>query len=71
VPFIIFCAFESMLSFSLFTPKLEAPPSSTLFFLLRTFFGEFVATFFLFFSVIYISSLILLTLVSGFYGLSF
>ncbi len=45
LPFIIFCAFKFVFSCSFFTPKLEAPPSSTLFFLLRTLFGECAATF--------------------------
>jgi hypothetical protein len=60
-----------MLSCSLFIPELEALPSSTLFFLLRKLLGEFITTFFLFFSVVYISSLVFLTLADGFYGLSF
>jgi hypothetical protein len=47
-----------MLSYSLFTLELEAPPSSTLFFLLRTLLGEFVVAFFLFSNFIYISSLV-------------
>jgi hypothetical protein len=71
LPLIIFYAFKSVLSYSLFIPKHEAPPSSTLFFLLRALCGKFVATFFLFSNVVYISSLILLTLAGGFYGLSF
>jgi len=71
LPLITFCAFKSMLSCSLFTPELEVPPSSTLFFLLRTLLGKSVTTFFLFFSVVYISSLVFLTLANGFYGLSF
>ncbi len=49
----------------------EAPPSSTLFFLLKALLGESVTTFFLFSNVVYISSLILFTLASGLYGLSF
>ncbi len=71
LPFIIFCALKSMLSYSLFTPKLEAPPSSTFFFLLKAFLEEFDIVFFLFSSVVYISSLVLLTLAGGFFGLSF
>jgi hypothetical protein len=71
LPLIIFCAFTYVLSCSFFTFKLEAHPSSTLLFLLRTLLGEFVATFFLFSNVVYISSLILLTLVDGFCGFSF
>jgi hypothetical protein len=70
-PFIIFCAFTSMLSCSLFTHNPEAPPSSTLIFFFKIFLGEFVVTFFLFSNVIYISSLVLLTLVGGFFGFSF
>ncbi len=62
MPLIIFCALKFILSCFLFAIELEAPPSSTLFFLLKTLLGEFVATFFLFFSVVYISSLVLLTL---------
>jgi hypothetical protein len=60
-----------MLSYSLFTPKHKALPSSTLFFFLKTLLGKYVAAFFLFSNVVYISPLVLLTLASGFYGLSF
>jgi hypothetical protein len=71
LPFIILCALKSMLSCSLFTFKLDVPPSSTLFFLFRAFLGESIAAFFLFSSVFYISSLVLLTLAGVFYGFSF
>jgi hypothetical protein len=71
LPLIIFCAPTFVLSCSLFTLELEAPPSSTLFFLLQAFFGEFVTTFFLFSSVVYIFSLILLTFARGLCGFSF
>ncbi len=71
LPFIIFCALKSMLSYSLFTPKLEAPPSSTFFFLLKALLEESAIVFFLFSSVVYISSLVFLTLAGGFFGLSF
>jgi hypothetical protein len=71
MPLTIFCALESVLFYSLFTLKLEAPPSSTLFFLLRALLGKFNVAFFLFSNVVYISSLVLLTLVDGFYGFSF
>jgi hypothetical protein len=37
-----------------------------LFFLLRTLLGEYVVAFFLFSNVVYISSLVLLTLVGGY-----
>jgi hypothetical protein len=40
-----------MLSYSLFTPKPEAPPSSNQFFFLKAHFGESTATFFLFCNV--------------------
>jgi len=60
-----------VLSCSLFTLEPKAPPYSTMFFLLRALLGKFVVAFFLFFSVVCISSLVLLTLVDGFYGLSF
>jgi hypothetical protein len=60
-----------MLPCSLFTLEPEAPPPSILFFLLRALLGEYATTFFLFSSVVYISSLVLLTLASGFCGLSF
>jgi hypothetical protein len=40
-------------------------------FFLRSFLGEFDANFFLFSNVVYISSLVLLTLAGGFYGFSF
>jgi hypothetical protein len=39
LPLIIFYALTFVLSYFLFTPKLETPPSSTLFFLLRTLLG--------------------------------
>ncbi len=52
----------------LFTHERKVPPSSTLFFLLRTLFGKSIATFFLF---VCISSLIFFTLANGFYGFSF
>jgi hypothetical protein len=71
LPLIIFYALKFVLSCSLFTPKTKAPPSWTLFFLLRAFIGEFATTFFLFSNVVYISSLVLLTLANGFYGFSF
>ncbi len=71
LPFIILCAFTSMLSCSLFILELEAPTSLTMFFLLTTLLGEFAATFFLFSSVVYISSIVLLTLVDGFYEFSY
>jgi hypothetical protein len=71
LPFIIFCALKFVLSYSLFTPEPKAPPSSTLFFLLKALLKKFAITFFLFSSVVYMSSLVLLTLVDGFYGLSF
>ncbi len=71
LPLIIFCAFKFVLSCSLFIPKDEALPSSTLFFLLKTLLGKFTTTFFLFSSAIYISSQILLALAGGFCGRSF
>jgi hypothetical protein len=71
LPLIIFCALKFVLSYSLFTHKLEAPPSSTLLFLLKALLGESTTAFFMFSSAIYISSLVLLTLAGGFYGLSF
>jgi hypothetical protein len=61
LPFIIFYALGFVLSYSLFTPKPKAPPSSTLLFLLRTLLGEFSGIFFLFSNVVYISSLVFLT----------
>jgi hypothetical protein len=60
-----------VLSCTFFTPKLEAPPSSTQFFLLKALLGESTVALFWFSSVVYISSLVLLTLVGGFCGLSF
>ncbi len=71
LPFIIFYAFISMLSCSLFIPKLKAPPPSTLFFFLRAFLRDFAITFFLFSIIVYISSLVIFTLANGFYGFSF
>ncbi len=70
LPFIIFCALTFMVFCSLFTHKLEALPSSTLFFLLRKLLGEFTIALFLYSSDVYIS-LVLLPLADGFYGFSF
>ncbi len=70
LPRIIFCAFTFVLSYSLFISELNVPPSSTMFFLLRTFLGVYCSLLFVL-NVIYISSLVLLTLVDGFYGFSF
>ncbi len=47
-----------MLSCSLFILELEVPPSSTLFFLLKTLLGKYVIVFFLFSNVVCISSLV-------------
>ncbi len=71
LPLIIIYALKYVLSCSLFILEFEAPPSSTLFFLLRTILGEFAETFFLFSSAAYISSLVLLTLVGNFCGFTF
>jgi hypothetical protein len=68
---IIFYAFAFMLVYSLFTHELDALPSSILFLLLRALLGESIVAFFLFSNVMYISSLVFLTLVDGFYGFSF
>ncbi len=70
LPLIIFYALRYVFSYSLFILELEVPPSSTLFFLLRTLFGESIAAFFLFSNVVYISSLVILTLVGSFCGFS-
>jgi hypothetical protein len=67
---IIFWALAFVLSYSFLAHILEVPPS-TLFFLFRAPFGIFVAVFRLFSDVAYISFLVLLTLVCGFYGLFF
>ncbi len=71
LPLIIFYAFALMLSCSLFVLKLKVPPPSTLLFLLITFLGESTTTSFLFSNVVYISTLVLLTLVDGLFGFSF
>ncbi len=71
LPFIIFYALKFVFFCSLFTLNLEPPPSSTLFFLLKALLRESIVVFFLFSSVVYISSLVLLTLYSGLSGLSF
>ncbi len=71
LPLIIFYAFVYVLSCSLFILESKVLPSSTLFFFLKAILGEFAITFFLFSNVVYISSLVLLTLVGGFYGFSF
>ncbi len=65
-PLIIFYALTFVLSCSVFTPLCKVLPSSTLFFLLRTLLGKYVVAFFLFSNVVYISSLVLLTLVGGY-----
>ncbi len=65
LPLIILCALTSMLSRSLFILEAQVPPSSTLFFLLKTFLRKSTTTFFLFSSVVFISSIVLLTLVDG------
>jgi len=70
LPLIIFCALRYVFSYSLFILELEVPPSSTLFFLLRSLFGESIVAFFLFSNVVSISSLVLLTLVGSFCGFS-
>jgi hypothetical protein len=69
--FIIFCALKYVLPCSFFTLELEAPLSSILFFLLKALLGESVVAFFLLSNVVYISSLVLLTLAGGLHGLSF
>ncbi len=69
--FIIFYALRFVLSCSLFTLELEAPPSSILLFFLRALLGEFIVVFFLFSNVVCISSLVLKTLVGGFCGFYF
>jgi hypothetical protein len=71
MPLTIFCALKFVLFYSLFTLKLEASPSSTLFFVSRALLGKSNVAFFLFSNVVYISSLVLLTFVDGFYGFSF
>ncbi len=58
LPLIIFYVFKFVLSYSLFTLEPKAPPSSTLFFLLRAFLGKSTTTF-LYSSVVCISSLVL------------
>jgi hypothetical protein len=60
-----------MFSCSFFILEVEAPPSSTLFFFLKALLGESDEAFFLFYSAICISSLVILTLVSGFFGMPF
>jgi len=71
LPLVIFYALAFAFSYFVFTTEFEAPPSSTLFFLLITLYVEFVIAFFLFSSLVCISSLVILTLVGGFYGFSF
>ncbi len=71
LPLITFYVFAYVLSYSFLIPEPKAPPCSAFFFLLRALLGDFVATFFLFSSEVSISSLVLFTLVDGFYGFSF
>jgi len=54
LPLITFYALAFLLFYSLLTPKPEAPPSLALFFFLKSIFRN--STFFLFFSVVCISS---------------
>ncbi len=70
LPLIILCAVIYVFFYSFFIFKLEAPPSSILFFLIITLLGEFVVAFFLFSSVFCLSSLVLLTLVGSLCGIS-
>ncbi len=70
-PLIIFCAFAYVFSCSFFILEPKAPLSSTLFFLLKALLRESATTFFLFSNVVCIASLVILTLVDGFYGFSF
>jgi hypothetical protein len=67
----MFYALKFVLSYSLFTLELEVAPSSITFFLLKALLRESTVAFFLFSNVVCISSLVLLTLVGGFYGFSF
>jgi hypothetical protein len=60
-----------MLSCYFLTLDLEAPPPSMMFLLFKTFFKDYIATFLMFSNVVYISSLVFLTLVYGLYGLLF
>jgi hypothetical protein len=66
LPLITFCALASVFFYSFLIHELEAPPSLAMFFFLRTFLGDYYATFFLFSSAIYISFLVLFTLADGF-----
>jgi hypothetical protein len=70
MPLIIFYALTYVFSYSHFTFELEVLLSSTLFFFLKAL-REFATTFFMFSNVVYISSLVLLTLAGGFHELSF
>ncbi len=63
------CAFVPSYFFLTHDPK--APPSSALFFFLKTLLGDCIITFLIFSNATYISSLVLLTLACGFYGFSF
>jgi hypothetical protein len=69
-PFIIFYALTFVLSYSFFTFEHEAPPSSTLFFLLKNTSQKVRCNLFSIFSVVYIS-LVILTVGDGFCGFSF
>jgi hypothetical protein len=67
LPFIIFVPYIYALMFTLYS----CPLSLALFFLLKTLLRESVVAFFLFSNVVYISSLVLLTLADGFCAFSF
>ncbi len=70
-PLIILWALAYVISYSFLAFDHEVPPSSTLLFLFKTLLRDFAITFLLFSNVTCISSLVLLTLVCGFYGLVF
>ncbi len=57
LPLIIFWALASMFSYFFFILDHEAPPSSIMFFLLKTFLGDFVVVFLMFSNVVCISML--------------
>ncbi len=66
-----FSSSRNLVSCSLLTIEPQVPPSSTLVFFLRALFGNFALTFFLFFNVVCISSLVFFTSTSGFCAFSF
>jgi hypothetical protein len=71
LPLIIFWVLASVFSYCFFTLNPKVPLSLTLFFLFKALLKDYATIFLLISNAICISSVVLLTLVYGFYGLFF